>query len=162
MGDNLDALARCHPLPLTWRWSPGSNRMQGNSSYALSVMRLWVLHTPQSSVQVPSVSMWSWNGFSGSRSLEENDNTECRSAGSHTSPCSAVQEPRLCGFFLKNLQTFRPEEKTLEPLVSYCFQCLADTLFLGSCSAFFHCWIHLVWLLPQNLPTGINTHLSYL
>lgn len=65
-------------------WSPSRLQTARRQLFHSLCNALWVLHTPLSLVQVPSVSLWSTDGFSGSRSLEEAVGAECRSEGSHT------------------------------------------------------------------------------
>lgn len=149
----------CH----CWTLKP-SQRQTARRQLSYSLCNTpWVLHTPLSSVQVPSVSLWSRNGFSGSRSLEETVNPECRSAGSHTSSAllsrsfdSVAFSEEPADFPLRWGENFRAPCQLVFSVFSW-YSC-----FWAYVQLFFHRWIHLVWLLQQNLSTGINAHLSYL
>ena len=77
----------------------------------------WGLHRPLSSVQVPSVWLWSSDGFSGRRGFGRGCRTQNVGQQVPTPATLCCPEASTLWLSLKNLHTFRSdEEKTLEPL----------------------------------------------
>lgn len=111
-------------------WSPDG---LCSSSYSSLRSTLWVLHAPLSSVQVPSVSLWSRNGSVGE--------VWTKLSGQNLGQQVPTTAPLCCPealtlqLFLRNLQSFpfrkRRKKKTQSPLSVNVFSVKLIRLFLG-------------------------------
>lgn len=144
------------------RWSPRSGRLRGGSSPSLCVMHCefyalpWArcrCHLSHCEAETGSVGAEVWKKLS-AQNVGQQVPTPAQLCCPEALTLAFSEEP--ADFPLGWGENFRASCQLLFSVFSW-YSC-----FWAHVQLFFHCWIHLVWLLQQNLPTGINTHLSYL